>query len=138
MPKVSSNSPNRIPIRSAVFDGGGTSAGQTAVTALGNMTREWVIYLQNRNAPVTIVDTTLNGVGPTTLTADAPTGEGFLLCQIIRQGTQGCQILWDKAVFQNAPVDIDVTVSTESLVMWLGHNGYWLYLFNWTGQPLSK
>jgi hypothetical protein len=132
-------SPNnsRIPIKSALFDGGGTAAGQAAVTALGKLTRTWIIYLQNRNAPVQISDTTLPGVGPTELTTDSPAQEGLLYCQIIRQGVQGCQITWDKAVFQNAPVDFDVTAGTESLVLWLGHNGYWLYLFSWTGQPLS-
>lgn len=132
-------SPNnsRIPIRAPMFASDGSPAGKTAVALLGNMTRTWIIYLQNRNAPVQISDTTLTGTGPTELTTDNPTQEGLLYAQIIRQGVQGCQITWDKNVFDNAPADIDVTATTESLFMWLSHNGYWLYLMSWTGQPAS-
>ena len=121
-----------------MFDGSGNpSTGPQIVAAMGNMTRTWVIWLQGLNALVAISDVTLNTIGPTKLTVMAPVQDGVVMAQIIRQKSAGCLITWDPAVFQNAPTNIDTTAGTESLFLFLGYNGYWLYLLNWTGQPLS-
>lgn len=105
--------------------------------------KAWLAYWaqtasQASTSFVTVDDNlTLSAIGPTEISGNAPAAEGLILFIIIRVGVQGGQITWDNTVYQNAPVDIDVTLDTESLFAFVGHNGYWLFLFLWTGQPLS-